>query len=190
MKDAGLEGLRTARLQLTRYRPEDLDELARLNADPRVMQHLGGTITRAESEAVLKGRILSYYLEHPGLGVWRTLERDSGDCIGFHLLNHIRGTDLVQVGYRLFPDHWGKGYATEMSIGLLRYGFQQLGLHSLCGITALANTDSQKVLLKSGLQARGERVFEDAAYRDYGPLKFFESGRQDWLSWQASTAGS
>lgn len=179
--DAGA-GLSTRRLLLRRFTMADLDLLDRLNGDAGVMRHLGGVASREDTQAMLEQRILRYYDEQPGLGVWATLERGSGQCIGFHLLNHIRGEQHIQVGYRLFPAYWGRGYATEMSIALLRYGFADLGLRTITAITAPDNRDSQKVLLKSGLQRRGERAFTHPAYAEWGAMPWFERDADDWLA--------
>jgi ribosomal-protein-alanine N-acetyltransferase len=181
LKDAGA-GLATSRLLLRRFTMADLDLLDRLNSDVEVMRYLGGVASRAETQVMLEKRILTYYVDNPGLGVWATIERDSGDCIGFHLLNHIRGEAHIQVGYRLFPQAWGRGYATEMSIALLRYGYRNLGLKTLTAITDLGNVGSQNVLLKSGLHRDGERVFPHVSYANWGPLAWFERSAADWLA--------
>lgn len=180
MTDAA--GLTTARLALRRFTAADLDWLHGINGDPVVKRRMGGPATRAQTEAMLRDRILDYYGRHPGLGMWVTLERASGDAIGFHLLNNIQGETDLQVGYVLAPEYWGKGYATEMCIALLRYGFATLALPRIAGITDQANVDSQRVLLKSGLQRNGERAFPHPAYAHAGPLAWFERERGDWLA--------
>jgi RimJ/RimL family protein N-acetyltransferase len=171
----------TARLALRRFTPDDLDFLDRLNSDAATMRYLGGAVSRAESATQLRERILAYYEEHPGLGVWLLSERSSGAPVGFHLLNHIRGERHVQVGYRLLPACWGRGYATEMSRALLHYGFIALGLAQIVAITDPSNFASQRVLEKSGLTRRGERSFAHPAYARFGPQAWFERDAADWL---------
>lgn len=173
--------LTSDRLMLRRFRPDDLDWLDRLNGDPQVMRYLGGPAPRADTEAMLSGRILAYYEQCPGLGIWATIERASGACIGFHLINHIRGEASVQVGYRLFPAFWGWGYATEMTRVLLQYGFADLALPKIVAMTHLDNRESQHVLLKSGLRRDGERRLTHPAYAE-GALAWFERRREDWLA--------
>jgi ribosomal-protein-alanine N-acetyltransferase len=181
LRDAG-DGLGSARLLLRRFTMADLPLLTELNADPEVMRYVGGGQTPQQTRAMLESRILDYYQANPGLGVWATLLRDSGECIGFHLLNHIQGEEFIQVGYRLFPRHWGLGYATEMSVALLRYGYTQLQLPCIVAITDLHNRVSQQVLLKVGLHRHGERSFQHPAYASFGPLAWFERAARDWLS--------
>jgi ribosomal-protein-alanine N-acetyltransferase len=173
-------GLTTARLALRRAVEEDLDWLDRLQGDPRVMEHVGGVMTRERSARQLRERMLDYYAAHPGLGVWVTLERATGAVAGIHLLNNIRGETLLQVGYLLFPEYWGRGYATEMCVALLRYGFLELQLPRIHAITTVPHVASQRVLLKSGLQRQGERSFSE--YDGGAPMAFFARDAADWLA--------
>jgi ribosomal-protein-alanine N-acetyltransferase len=172
----------TERLRLRRFGEHDIDLLDRLHSDPKVMRYVGGVKTRAQTEVGLRTRILDYYEQHPGLGMWATIERVTGDCVGLHLLNHIQGESYIQVGYILFPQHWGRGYATEMATAILRYGFSELGLPAIHAITDLPNVASQSVLLKAGLERRGERSFAHPAYAASGPLAWFEGERDRWLA--------
>jgi [ribosomal protein S5]-alanine N-acetyltransferase len=174
--------LTTERLTLRRFTLEDLDLLDRLYSDPEVMRYVGGTKTREQTEALLKSRVLDYYELFPGLGMWATIERSSGACIGTHLLNHIQGETYIQVGYVLFSQYWGRGYATEMSIAILRYGFTELGLPEIFAITDMPNVVSQRVLLKAGLERKGERSFSHAAYVKSGLLAWFEAEAERWLA--------
>lgn len=185
MRDAGLDGLESARLKLRRFTLDDEALLYRLNGDPAVMRYLGGPLTAEASRANLQGRILGYYEAHPGLGVWATCERAGGRCIGFHLLNQVMGEEMIQVGYRLFEADWGKGYATEMTIALLRYGFSVLHIPRLTANADLRNHDSQKVLLKAGLHRNGERVLRHPMYAAYGasgPVAYYERDAAGWLA--------
>lgn len=171
--------LTTARLAVRRFTAGDLDLLRRLHSNPEVMRYAGGLQTPEQTEAILRDRILAYYDEHPGLGIWLTHERDTGAPVGMHLLNHLRGESLIQVGYLLYPEYWGRGYATEMAERVLRYGFAELGLPEICAITDLPNVPSQRVLLKIGLHRHGERRFP--AYGE-APLAYFSREGAAWLA--------
>lgn len=175
------DSLTTERLALRRFTMDDLDLLVRLHTDIRVMRHAGGLLTREQSLEVLRERTVDYYEQHPGLGVWATIERSSGECVGLHLLNNIRGETDIQVGYLLYPEYWGRGYATEMAVRVLRYGFETLGLPQIAAITDLENLASQRVLLKAGLLRKGERSLAHPAYQP-GPLAWFERDAADWLA--------
>ena len=175
----------TERLSLRRFTPDDLDRLDSLYSDPDVSRHVGGVLTREQTAELLRVRIIEYYQHNPGLGIWATHERESGRWIGFHLLNHIQGESHLQVGYVLAREAWGRGYATEMAAALLRYGFESLRLPRICAICNLENGASQRVLLKIGLQRKGERSFAHPAYAASGPLAWFERDADEWLAAQA-----
>src|SRR5262245_12020760 len=148
--------------------------------DPEVTRYLGGVKTRAQAEGVMRLRILAYYDEHPGFGVWATIERATGTCVGCHVLNHIQGEEFIQVGYILFKEAWGKGFATEGAAALLRYGFDDCGLSQIVAITDLDNVASQRVLEKIGLRRRGERSFAHPSYAEHGPFAWFELDADEW----------
>ena len=179
--------LTTPRLGLRRFTEGDLDFLTDLYADPDVTRHVGGTRGRARTAELLNNRILRYYDEHPGLGIWMTVERATGSRLGFHLLNHIQGETIIQVGYVLAKPAWGLGYATEMAAAVLRYGFVDLGLPSIAGITTLNNHASQRVLEKIGLHRHGERSFAHPAYAPDGPMAWFERQAPEWIGERAAS---
>ena len=160
----------------------DLDWLAALYADAEVTRHLGGLKTRDQVADMLRKRVIEYYDANPGLGVWMTIERATGEPVGFHLLNNIQGETIIQVGYGLLKPAWGRGFATEMAEAVLRYGFANLGLPHIAGIASLPNVASQNVLAKIGLERRGERAFTHHAYAAMGPMAWFERERDAWLA--------
>ena len=174
--------LTTERLGLRRFTADDIDWLADLYSDPDVTRYLGGTRDRARTEEMLNVRILQYYDEHPGLGIWMTVDRAGGQRVGFHLLNHIQGESFIQVGFTLAKAAWGKGMGTEMASAVVRYGFLELSLPQIVGIANLGNVASQCVLRKLGLHRRGERAFAHPAYAAQGPMAWFERDRDGWLA--------
>jgi RimJ/RimL family protein N-acetyltransferase len=174
--------LETERLALRRMTNDDFEWLVALYADEDVTRYLGGTKTRERVADMLTTRVIEYYDEHPGLGIWMTVERATGDRVGFHLLNHIQGETIIQVGYGLARPAWGKGYATEMASAVLRHGFVDLKLPKIVGMASLPNLASQRVLAKIGLERRGERSFPHPAYASQGPMAWFEGERDAWLA--------
>lgn len=173
--------LTTERLGLRRFTPDDLGWLVEFYSDREVARFLGGTKDREQAEEMLNVRILRYYDEHPGLGLWMTVERSTGTEVGFHLLNHIQGESMIQVGYGLRRSAWGRGYATEMASAVLRYGFVARSLPRIVAIANIENVASQHVLEKIGLRRRGERAFSHPAYASQGPMAWFERDAADWL---------
>ena len=174
--------LTTERLGLRRFREIDFDWFAALYADADVTRHLGGVKSRSDARAFFDERILCYYDEHPGLGMWMTTRLADGQPIGFHLLNHIRGESIVQVGFTIAKPAWGTGFATEMAEALLCYGFVDLELPRIAGMANRDNLASQRVLAKIGLERRGERAFAHPDYASAGAMAWFEREAEAWLA--------
>jgi ribosomal-protein-alanine N-acetyltransferase len=174
--------LTTDRLALRRFTFDDLDWLSQLYSDEEVTRYLGGTKDRDSLEVMMRVRILDYYDQHPGLGMWLTTERATGERVGFHLLSNIQGETIIQIGFGLAKSAWGKGYGTEMAAAVLRYGFVDRGLPRIVAIANLENHASQHVLQKIGLHRNGERAFPHPAYAAQGPMAWFERDRDQWLA--------
>lgn len=177
--------LQTPRLYARRFQTDEFELLYRLHRDAQVMRYAGGATTREATQAVWNERVVRYYNEHPDLGIWLTCERDSGEPVGVHLLNHLRGESLIQVGYLLYPEFWGRGYATEMARAVMHYGFTEAALPQIVAITDLDNLNSQHVLQKVGLQRRGERTLPHPAYRER-TYAWFVAEREPWLQQSAA----
>ena len=155
-RDARGRLLDTERLRLREFRASDVDPLYRLNSDPRVMRYIGnGSIDTRESAERAVFRSMKYYRNYPGLGVWPAEDGTTGAFVGWFCLKYVPQTVEIEVGYRLAPDAWGRGYATEGARALLRYGFDELGLDRIIGLTHPDNAASQRVLQKAGLADAG-----------------------------------
>lgn len=158
----------TERIALRELCASDLDDLFRLDRDPRVMRYIAsGEVGTRESVAAAVKRAMKYYALYPGLGKWRAEERSSGRFIGWFSLNYVPKTVEVEVGYRLLPAAWGHGFATEGARELVRYGFETLGLYRIIGLTHPDNAASQRVLQKAGLRDAGWGRYYDRDLRLY-----------------------
>ena len=158
--------LATPRLSLREFRVDDADDLYRLHRDPRVMRYIGnGSVGTRESVATTLERAARQYRNYPGLGIWPATERESGEFIGWFCLKYVPQTVEIELGYRLLPEAWGYGYATEGASALLDYGFEVLGLFRIIGLTHPGNTASQRVLRKAGMRDAGWGHYYDRDLR-------------------------
>ena len=172
--DANRRVLATERLSLREFRAGDVGTLYRLHADPRVMRYIGdGSLATRASAAAALARWRRYYATYPGLGVWPAEERSTGRFIGWFCLIYVPDTVEIEVGYRLAPSAWGRGYATEGARAVVGYGFEELGLSRIIGLTHPDNIASQRVLAKAGLA--------DAGWGNYygRRLRLFAAGRDN-----------
>ena len=166
--------LTTRRLALHEIGAAHANELYELDSDPRVMRYIGnGRLSTREQVDDAIRRVPRAYALYPGLGTWRATRRDNGEFVGWFALKYVPRTAEVEVGYRLRFAAWGRGYATEGASALVRYGFEELGLYRIIGVTHPDNAASQRVLQKAGLSDIGWG-------RYYGRrLRLFEALRGD-----------
>ena len=148
--------LETEHLILRRMRDDDLDDIARINADPEVMRYIAdGSLRSREQTAAAIRRTHRIYEIYPGLGFWVGEEKPRQKFVGVFALVYIPKTVQVEVGYRLRKSAWGRGLATEGARALVRYGMIELGLERIAGLTHPDNAGSQNVLMKAGLRRNG-----------------------------------
>ena len=71
---------------------------------------------------------------------------------------------------RLLPDAWGLGFATEGAAAMRDYGFDDLGLERIIGVTHPGNRASQHVLTKIGMADEGWGRYYDRRLRLFAIL--------------------
>ena len=143
----------TARLVLRPFTDVDREPFYALNTHPQVVDSLGTSPSRAESDAMVERYTAE--LEREGWGFW-AVEVPGGapfvGMVGLHRLPPwIPAAPAVEAGWRLHPDHWGHGYATEAAVASLRYGFGEAGLDEIVAYTTTVNARSQAVMERLGM---------------------------------------
>ena len=68
------------------------------------------------------------------------------------LMQDIDGIQELEVGYHIFKQHWGKGYAPEAAQMFRDYGLKNNLSDSIISVIATGNIKSQKVAMKNGMQ--------------------------------------
>lgn len=147
--------LMTERLSLQRLGAADLDDLWRLHSDPRVMRYLGGT--PATDPDAHRRRVLSALDDYAdsALGYWSIRRLEDDVFLGLARLKPVDDVAEAEIGYRLLPEEWGRGVATEAGRALLRYAFQTLRIERVIGLAHPEDVVSKRVLEKLGLEPRG-----------------------------------
>ncbi|WP_158839894.1 GNAT family N-acetyltransferase [Polaribacter sp. L3A8] len=152
--------LETERLLLRELRQSDLEAMFKLDSNPEVHKYLGNNsiTTKAAAEKNI-AFVIKQYQEH-GIGRFAVIEKSSGDFIGWSGLKLNKGKkeslngyqDFIDIGYRLIPKYWKKGYGLEAAIACLDYGFKTMNYNIIYGAAEIRNVGSNKILQKIGLQ--------------------------------------
>jgi len=85
--------------------------------------------------------------------IWGIVEKQSNDFIGYFgfwrmISEHCR----AEIGYALKSEYWGKGYMYETINRLVRFGFEEMKLHSIEANVNPLNERSKKVLERIGFK--------------------------------------
>lgn len=154
--------LETERLILKPLEEGDFANLLRLRSNPDVMRTVGNRAIQTETEVRRFLDIgLTYQAKH-GFGFCTIFEKATGKFVGQGGLFHLGYDDTqsdIEIAYRMLPEYWGKGYATELVKALIVWGFEHLSVNKLVGATFPDNIASQKVLLKAGLVYCGVKTW-------------------------------
>jgi [ribosomal protein S5]-alanine N-acetyltransferase len=150
--------LETERLYLREFVLSDAQLLIDLNDNPNVVRYTGdGPVESLEkARDILQNTIFPQYPNK--LGRWAVHLKTDDTFIGWSGLKYIEQLNEIDLGYRFFEQHWGKGYATESAKAILAYGFNALNLQEIVGRAAIDNVNSVKVLEKVGMKFEKEDV--------------------------------
>ena len=147
----------TNRLILRELLLTNEDFLFKLDSNPLVHKYLGNNPVKdiEEIKKVIQS-IRQQYIDN-GIGRWAVIEKETGKFMGWSGLKFIKEYEnnhinFYDVGYRLLPEFWGSGYATESAQAALEYGFIQLDLPEIIGMVHEENVASRTVLQKCGLK--------------------------------------
>jgi RimJ/RimL family protein N-acetyltransferase len=179
--------LETERLVIRNWEDRDRDLFHRINSDDEVMRFFPFRRSRAEADAFLD-RIRAEN-EARGYGFSALELKETGECIGFAGLHAdnvapSRPPDTVEIGWRLAPEFWGKGYVSEAAEALLAFGFETLGRDEIISFAVWNNDRSTAVMRRIGMTAEPESDFDHPRVPDTHPqLKrhvFYSLKRDDW----------
>lgn len=177
--------IETERLVLRHWRADDIEPFHRLNSDERVMRFFPFRRDRKQSAEMLER--IHQMVADDGFG-WAAICLKDGTVIGFSGLSQINFetafTPAVEIGWRLLPEHWGAGYASEAARALVAHGFNELGLDEIVSFAVTTNTASTGVMRRIGMTAEPEFDFEMPGIGDdMAHLRrhvFYQLRREDW----------
>jgi ribosomal-protein-alanine N-acetyltransferase len=163
----------TERLILRAWRDEDVAPFAALNGDQTAMRFMPSVMTVEETRAMVE-RIQAHFDAH-GFGLWAVEALGVAPFIGFVGLNtptfEAHFTPCVEIGWRLAPAFWGKGYATEAAAAALRFGFDNLNLDQIVSFTVPANKPSWSVMERIGMARDPAEDFDHPRLAEGHPLR-------------------
>lgn len=166
----------TDRLVLRDWREEDWPRFWELTNTPRVMRWLGGVASEAIMAAA-RERLEGYRTKF-GHTFWVLERKDdrnhlSGEMLGFCGLKraNVEGSpvfDMVEIGWRMREDAWGRSYAKEAAMACLDLAFDRFGAETVIALTVDGNTASWGLMRRLGMTRREDLDYVD----DNWPAEF------------------
>ena len=150
--------LETPRFTIRQWKLEDVEQLWRVMADPRVHQYTGDTPWSLERAT----KYIQFMLEKD----FRTLEVFHGACVLKSSLEIIGLTGLnpylpkqPELEWQFGFLYWGKGYATEIGKAVIAAAFATTDIEKIYGMVNPQNKASMRVMEKIGMTCLGLQVF-------------------------------
>ena len=185
--------LLTNRLRLEPFGEQHLEGLHEMNQLPEVMRYLSGQPESREQTAAGIARVQRCWAAW-GTSWWAFIETERGRVAGAGCIQYLRReaampTDLeslrgnpLEIGWRLHPDFWRKGLASEAAVRMAAFAFESLSAQELLAVRHLDNLDSARVMDRLGMRYRGVEPW-------YGTrLAIHALGRRDWLNARLNTS--
>lgn len=162
----------TGRLELRLWRPEDIAPFQAFSCAPEVTRYLPGPMTMEQAAAFAEAQNTAFARHR--CCYFAAAEQDTGELAGFVGLRYqdfaAPFAPCFELGWRLRPASWGKGYATEGARAAMRYGFEVLGLEQIFAFTVPDNARSRSVMERLGMRHDAANDFAHPALPAGHPL--------------------
>ncbi|OIX90680.1 GNAT family N-acetyltransferase [Pantoea sp. Ae16] len=145
--------LETARLMLEPFNDSHYEGLRMMDNDPSVMRYINKGIVKTPEETWESIRRVQSRWESYGYSWWAIKEKASEIIVGAACLQHLANVEgaPLEIGWRLVPQHNGKGYATEAAKAIVEFAAVQRSATYLVAVADPENIPSQKVMQRLGM---------------------------------------
>ena len=172
MQHLGTKVLYTPRLQLRPFMMDDAQDMFSNWASREIVTRYltWPTHTSAfETEGIVSAWCVLY--DDPRVYNWAIVLRDTGTLIGnISCVNVSDQNERAEIGYCMSDDYWNQGIMTEALREVIRFLFEDVGLHKVAAYHDARNPASGRVMQKSGMQfeglRRGELRGKDGSFLD------------------------
>ena len=162
--------LTTERLVIRQITKEDEEELFLMRSNLDIMRFIPRPIPKTVGEISLLLQMMSEGMTKGERINWGIALKENNKLIGHIGFVHIyKENHRAEVGYLLQPAYHGTGIMREALIAVLKYGFDNLKLHSIEALVRPENYPSRKLLEKTGFVQEGyfvENLFWNNRYED------------------------
>ena len=150
--------LKTNRLIIEHFKDSDISDWAKIESDVNVRRFVDGKVLSfEEARKYVEMNIRQY--QKIGYGRYAVRLKENQDLIG--MCGFLKENYGIDFGYRYSNISWGKGFGFEAAKVVLNYGFSELGLKKVVGLTAEENFGSIRILEKLGFKLQEKLLFNN-----------------------------
>lgn len=149
----------TSRLKLVKVTAHDSDLVFLLTGNEKVMEFFPNVLSYEETQQMVQ-KILHHYAEF-GYCFWKVLLKPDDQFVGIAglLRQEIDNETETEISYRILPEHWNNGYATEAAKACKEYAETILKRDRLISLIHPQNHASIRVAHKLGAKRTKSIVF-------------------------------
>jgi ribosomal-protein-alanine N-acetyltransferase len=169
--------IETARLTLRPFTPADLDRVAELMSDAGFMSFsAAGPADRDEAARFLERMLERHVRNEPSQ--FAVVRRDEQSLIGYcgFFPQTVDGLEEIEIAYRLHPEHWGYGFATEAARAVREHAFATLRLPRVISLIHPENHRSRRVAEKNEMVLEKETVFRGFQVQVFAATRLGDAG--------------
>ena len=150
--------LQTKRLIIEHFKDSDISDWAKIESDANVRRFVDGkALSFDEARKYVEMNIRQY--QKIGYGRYAVRLKETGNLIG--MCGFLKENYGIDFGCRYSKISWGRGFGFEAAKLVLNYGFSELGLDKLVGLTAEENFGSIRILEKLGFKLKEKFLFNN-----------------------------
>ena len=166
--------IETERLNLRDWETKDLLPFQKMNANTQVRRYFPSLLSYRRSEIDMEN--MDNIIQESGPGLFAVELKETGEWLGLIGVNYVskdshypfKELPFYEMGWRLIPEVWGNGLATEGAEAVMKYA-RDKGIKELYSFTSENNLPSRKVMEKLGMTFLDN--FEYPNLSKYHPLK-------------------
>jgi RimJ/RimL family protein N-acetyltransferase len=147
------------RLGFRNWLQDDIAPMAKINADPLVMEFFPTIKSYEETEQfIIRMQKQLADKSYCYFAVDKLIDGSFIGFIGLSMQTFEPANHCIDIGWRLCKNEWNKGYATEGAQRCLHYAFDDLGLQNVIAIAPKANLRSIHIMQRIGMQETREFI--------------------------------
>ncbi len=162
--------IETERLILREIKETDIPKLLELQSDTKVNEFLSHRKVETEEDILKFIAHRKMFFEKKWGITWVGAVKETDEFLGICSYNAIDiQNHRAEISGELHPKYWRTHIGQETFLSVIRFGFENINLHSITAKTSPSNIATVGILEKFGFQKEGhliDRIFDGTKYED------------------------